>query len=367
MKSINTRTRYNLCGGDFSGQEPRSLCAYAKDEIMQKAYLDKRDLYAQIGSICFGVPYESCLEFHPETHQLQPEGKARRSAAKVLFLGILYGMGPKKLADNINKPMDEAQKIIDNFYAGFQGVRRFTDESQEMLKKNGYVTDIFGRRRHLPDGALEPYEIYPMGGSFEFNPLLDSIQHEDSRVTAQINNYKALLEKAKWKKDKDAIIMQAQKDGFVVRDNGGFINRAMRQCLNARIQGSAASMTKLAMVMIHNDEELKRLGFKLLVTVHDEVFGQAPLVNAEAAGKRLCDVMIEAAKTKCGYTPWSVDPYMVGSWYQDELAGEVLKDYKKLKDGETIEKIYDKYLYLSKEGINKVVSGEFNPSTDSLK
>ena len=86
-KSIKTRTRYSICGSDYSAQEPRSTASLANDESMLNAYKEGKDLYAVIGSKSFHVPYEACLEFNPKTHELQPDGKARRSKAKTILLG----------------------------------------------------------------------------------------------------------------------------------------------------------------------------------------------------------------------------------------------------------------------------------------
>lgn len=54
---------------------------------MIKAFKEDKDVYATIASVAFNVPYEQCLEFHPDTHEYQPEGKARRSEAKTILLG----------------------------------------------------------------------------------------------------------------------------------------------------------------------------------------------------------------------------------------------------------------------------------------
>ena len=96
-KSITTRTRYSIVGSDYSSprgeqerksaQEPRSTASLANDEAMLNAYIEGKDLYAVIGSKSFHVPYEECLEFNPKTHELQPDGKARRSKAKTILLG----------------------------------------------------------------------------------------------------------------------------------------------------------------------------------------------------------------------------------------------------------------------------------------
>lgn len=56
---------YAIIGGDFSGQEPRSLCSFAQDKAMQEAYREKKDLYAVIASKCFHNDYYSNLEFRP--------------------------------------------------------------------------------------------------------------------------------------------------------------------------------------------------------------------------------------------------------------------------------------------------------------
>ena len=58
---------------------------------MMDAFMHGRDIYATIASIAFNLPYERCLEFHPETHEYQPDGKARRSEAKSIVLGRPIG------------------------------------------------------------------------------------------------------------------------------------------------------------------------------------------------------------------------------------------------------------------------------------
>jgi hypothetical protein len=68
-------------------QEPKLLSFVAKDSKMCDAFQHGRDIYATIAGISFNMPYEKCLEFHPETHEYQPDGKARRSEAKTIVLG----------------------------------------------------------------------------------------------------------------------------------------------------------------------------------------------------------------------------------------------------------------------------------------
>lgn len=78
---------YVLLSSDYSQQEPRITALMANDEKMFQAFMDGKDIYATIASVAYGVPYEACLEFHPETHEYQPEGKKRRGEAKFIVLG----------------------------------------------------------------------------------------------------------------------------------------------------------------------------------------------------------------------------------------------------------------------------------------
>lgn len=347
---------YSIAGSDFSAQEPRSLCSMSGDKNMRDAYDNGRDLYAVIASKCFHNDYWDNLEFNQDG-VLQPDGKARRAKAKTILLGTLYGMGAGTLGERMNLSREESQTIIDDFYKGFPGVDKFTKDSQEMLKKYGYVTDAFGRRRHIPDAMLPEYNFITKNGSGKFNPLLNSAMVNDIKTEKLIEDYRQQLTNAKWKKDRDQIISQAKSNGIEIVSNNGLISRALRQCLNARIQGTAATMTKLAMIMIHNDKELNELGFKLCVTVHDEVWGIVPTENSVRAGERLCEVMVEAAKVKCGSVPWKCDPYIIKRWYIDEFSAEVLKDYNKSKD---IAQIKQKYSMINPEYIEMMCNGKFD-------
>ena len=93
--------------------------------------------------------------------------------------------------------------------------------------------------------------------------------------------------------------MKAEKEGFVETINGRrryikAINSANksekaaaeRNAINTPIQGSAADMSKLAMILVGNDERLKELGFRLLIPVHDELIAECPKENAKKCSKR---------------------------------------------------------------------------------
>lgn len=82
-----THPSYVMMSSDFSQQEPKITATVSNCPELIYAFTHDRDVYATIASIALGVPYEECLEFHPVTGEVQPEGKARRSIGKVLNLG----------------------------------------------------------------------------------------------------------------------------------------------------------------------------------------------------------------------------------------------------------------------------------------
>lgn len=84
-----------LMSSDYSQQEPKLMTQMCGDKKMLQAYLDGKDLYAEIASLAFDKPYEDCLEFYLDenghkTTETNKEGKARRTQAKSILLGILY-------------------------------------------------------------------------------------------------------------------------------------------------------------------------------------------------------------------------------------------------------------------------------------
>ena len=193
----------------------------------------------------------------------------------------MYQMGPHSIATSLNMSLEEAQKIIDDFYAGFPKVKDWISKTQEDCKKLGYVEDFWGRRRRLPDILLPKYQVEDKSqkSNAKFNPILGCLGKYKVEDNSKISMYKDLLRNAKGKRDIDSIKSKAIGDNIEIKDNSYFVAQAERQCVNARIQGGAATLTKLAMIKIHNDEVLKKLGFRLSIAVHDELIGECPIEN----------------------------------------------------------------------------------------
>lgn len=306
-----------LVGSDFSQQEPRILAQFSQDHNLINAYKEGKDLYAWSASLVFHKPYEECKEFYPDGSK-NPQGKELRGKMKAIILGIMYSKGVKAIAEDLKIAVKEAQNLFDTFFKQFPNVKTFMDETQEFARKNGYVETIWGRKRRLPDMQLPEFTFERVSSKpSNFNPLFEDFDIEDNDDEA-IDYYRKALSKAYGFKQKNDIKAQALKEGIKIKDNGGFISEATRQCVNSRIQGSAADMTKIAMGKVWRDQKLKDLGFKLLITVHDEVIGECPIENAKEAAERLSAIMIESAKPEI-QVPMKCDAEITKNWYGPEV------------------------------------------------
>jgi DNA polymerase-1 len=131
-----------------------------------------------------------------------------RSRAKTANFGIIYGISSFGLSERLTIGRKEAKDLIDGYFNSYPGVRRYMDESIRKAREMGYVTTMFGRRRHLRD---------------------------------------------------------IQSRNQVVRGN------AERNAINAPIQGTAADIIKVAMVRIHEKMKAAEFASKMIRQVHDEL------------------------------------------------------------------------------------------------
>lgn len=241
----------------------------------------------------------------------------------------MYGMGSASIAATIKSSIQEAEDIKRGFFDEFPNVEKWINKTIEDAHINGYVEDVWGRRRRLPDIQLPKYSIESVNKSNEFNPLIGSTGIFSEKFNKKKDEYLKKLYNCKYKKDVDKAKEEITKDGFIVHDNTGFVSQAERQCVNARIQGSASTMSKRAMINVARNEELKSLGFRLLIAVHDELIGECPVENVERCKELLSNCMLEAAKPEVT-VPFKCDADDFKSWYLDVYTSEVKKEYKGL-------------------------------------
>jgi DNA polymerase-1 len=136
-----------------------------------------------------------------------------RRQAKVINFGIIYGMSSYRLSNELGISRKMAETYIKNYFARYEGVKKFIDQVIATAKKMGQTSTLFGRIRLLPE----------------------------------INS-------------PNKIIRQA----------------AERTAINTPIQGTAADLLKVAMINVDKVLRKKRLGTTMLLTVHDELVFEVP-------------------------------------------------------------------------------------------
>ena len=236
---------YVMLSSDYSQQEPKLTAFISGDKNMCNAFKEGRDIYASIASLAFQLPYEKCLEFHPETHEYQPDGKARRGEAKVILLGLTYGRSIPAMAEQLYGTRDDmsedeklkaAQEVYDSVLNAFPGLRTAMLSAQNSARTKGYTETILGRRRHLPDMQLPEFEFKAMQGYVnpDVDPLDPSTLKDKSEIPQRI--IKALQQEFSTYKYFGQIAKRTRElyedEHIKVINNRPKINDARRQCLN---------------------------------------------------------------------------------------------------------------------------------------
>lgn len=306
MKVRVQHPEYVMFSSDYSQQEPRLAAAISGSPVLIQGFIDGKDVYATIASVAFNKPYEQCLEFHPKTHEYQPDGKERRTQAKSIVLGILYGRSTVTIGEQLfgrNKEMSDeektkaAQHVYDSVMNAFPELRQAMHDAQESARTRGFTETIFGRRRHLPDMQLPEFEFKALPGYVnpDVDPLDVSTLQNSSEIPERIvKQLQAEFSKLKYYGQVVKKTKELRSEHIKVINNRRKITDATRQCLNAEVQGSAADMTKIALLNLQDSERWNQIGGRTLVPVHDEIICEVPIDFYEEGSKLLKNAMESA-------------------------------------------------------------------------
>jgi DNA polymerase I len=127
-----------LLAADYSQIELRLLAHYSKDPLLVEAFRRGDDIHTLTASQVFGVPPLMVTADH-------------RRQAKVVNFGIVYGLSPFGLSQNLGIETSEAKKYIDAYFEKYYGVRKFIDRTLDETRRDGRVKTLFGRVRPIPD------------------------------------------------------------------------------------------------------------------------------------------------------------------------------------------------------------------------
>lgn len=216
-----TEPDWLFLSADYSQVELRILAHITQDETLLDAFRQEQDIHTATAAAIYGIPVEQVT-------------KNQRRFAKTINFGLIYGMGPFRLARETGLTLSEAEKYVAKYFAQFPGIERYLEQTRRKAHVDGYVETLFGRRRYFP-------------------------------------------------------VFKSSMSG----SNRQAVQRAEREAVNHPIQGTAADIIKYAMIRLH-DALKARYRARLLLQVHDELLLEAPREEIDEVRDLVVEVMSSA-------------------------------------------------------------------------
>jgi DNA polymerase I-like protein with 3'-5' exonuclease and polymerase domains len=141
-------------GADYSQLEPRVFASYSQDKRLMECFASGEDFYSVTGVEIFNKP--QCSLNKKDDNFFGKMFDNLRYKSKGVTLSATYGTTAGKLATTLEIRRDEAQEIINEYFAKFPSVEAMMLRQHALVKKQGYVENMFGRKRRLPDAKLIP-------------------------------------------------------------------------------------------------------------------------------------------------------------------------------------------------------------------
>jgi DNA polymerase-1 len=127
-----------IVSADYSQIELRLLAHIADDVGLKSAFASGLDIHTATACRIFGVTPD----------KVTPD---LRSNAKAINFGIIYGMGPQRLARETGVSMAEAKSFIEKYFEGFPNIRKYIEQAKAKTRETGYSWTMTGRRRPIPE------------------------------------------------------------------------------------------------------------------------------------------------------------------------------------------------------------------------
>ena len=221
-KAFVAKEGYSFVGADYSQIELRLLAHLSEDEIFVQAYRDNLDIHRMTAAQVFHTPFDEVTDL-------------QRRNAKAVNFGIVYGISDYGLSQDLDIPVKEAGKYIENYFMKYPKVKEFLDKSVAEAKEKGYSVTMFGRIRPIPELKSSQYMVRSFGE---------------------------------------------------------------RIAMNAPIQGAAADIIKIAMNRVYAALEREKIKGRIVLQVHDELILEVADADAEKARSLLVREMEQAVPLK---------------------------------------------------------------------
>ena len=145
-----------LLKADYSQIELRIMAHLSKDPNLTKAFKDGIDVHVATAAKIFKVSIEEVT-------------KEQRNVGKTMNFATLYGQGPRALSQQLGVDFATAKTYIEEYFAGFPKVKLWMQQTLEFGYKNGYVETLCGRRRYIPELAVQNQMIKAAGERMAIN------------------------------------------------------------------------------------------------------------------------------------------------------------------------------------------------------
>jgi len=237
-----TKPDHVFVSADYSSQELCIIAHGSKDPVFNHALRNGHDLHSVCAALVFGERWKDAAEdscvFEQGFEKCScPEHKKLRTAVKSINFGLAYGMGPKKLSETMEISMSEASTLIENYFKAFPKIKDFLEGMSRAGVKQGYIKTFapWGRTRWFDDWMPRGMDMATKG-------------------------------------------------------------RIERVSKNTPIQGTAADMTKHALVLCYDYIKNNNIPVELVMTVHDQIDTTCPRDYTEEWAAKLKELMEEAAE-----------------------------------------------------------------------
>ncbi|GAA8454844.1 DNA polymerase I [Helicobacter pylori] len=138
---IASSKEYCLLGVDYSQIELRLLAHFSQDKDLMEAFLKGRDIHLETSKALFGGDL----------------AKEKRSIAKSINFGLVYGMGSKKLSETLNIPLSEAKSYIEAYFKRFPSIKDYLNGMREEILKTSKAFTLLGRYRVFDFNGVNDY------------------------------------------------------------------------------------------------------------------------------------------------------------------------------------------------------------------
>jgi DNA polymerase I len=137
---------FKLLSADYSQIELRILAHITAEPALIEGFKNDEDIHRRTAATILNIPLETVTN-------------DQRRGAKTINYGVLYGMSAHRLANDMGMPYEDAKGFIERYFGAYPGITKYLEDTKEFCRTNGYVQDLFGRRRYMPEINAKAFPV----------------------------------------------------------------------------------------------------------------------------------------------------------------------------------------------------------------